>query len=92
MSDIVASEFKISDEQIALLNAARTLLSDIGKQAQEAGYDVDRKLDSISFGRLAESAASAEWSVFQVLNAISAHRLAPLTEDQLHNQQIAAVS
>jgi hypothetical protein len=65
----------LTDEEIATLNAARTILDSISKRTPHtrSGGVVDCQADETSH------------ALFMFLNRACSHLLAPLTYDQLHN-------
>ncbi len=65
----------ITDDEVVMLNMARTILARIGKRAER----------TFSGGRVIEQCEGAEYEVFQTLNCVSVYGGANLTDEQLHN-------
>ncbi len=81
----------ITADEVATLNAARTILEAVEKRANT--FDTPREpWQYHSCGRLAEAADTAESVIFGVLNYANASKLAPLTDDELHNREPAPVA
>lgn len=70
----------ISDDEIDTLNAARSILADIGRRT---GYD------RIA-GILDVAATTAEHDVFMFLNYLNSHGGREMTYAQMHNQEPVA--
>jgi hypothetical protein len=83
------STLLFTDGDIAAINAARTVLLRIIKTADDAAWYATR--DDVAnpqdFGRVAALADQAEWSLFQLFNTVNAHRVQPISENDLHNRQ-----
>lgn len=83
----------LTDEDIEILNAARTVLDTARKNTQDAAWIAMRsKLDDYSkpnaadYGRMMEAVETAEHAIFKVLNIINSHNLRQLTDEQIHNR------
>lgn len=89
----------LSDEDVATLNAARRILEEVEKRAQErgnaiVGRHVEERTTWLpmdtptpqSCGRVAEAANRAESELFQLLNLASSHRVSVLSDDQVHGR------
>lgn len=85
----------LSDEQVTILNAARTVLMEIGDASSRAGwrapvhvtFDEHGRLlpTSQDYGRIQALADVAEHGIFQLLNWANAHHVRRLTDRQIHN-------
>jgi rubrerythrin len=82
----------LSDDDVALLNEARTLLKALGTRASRASWDAPSRPDGAvatgaDYGRVHALADSAEDAIFTVLNWTNSHHVRSLNEQQLHNRQ-----
>lgn len=79
----------LTDGQVAILNAARTILDRLETEAATAGWAATREHDDTpyghDYGRLAQAASAASTALFMVLNVTNAHRIRRLSDAQLHN-------
>lgn len=85
MTDTTTEAFTITDEEIAVINATRTVLKEIDGRATKAAWNLNGFV-ACSLGRLAELADQTENSLFQVLNIGHNYTHVPMTEEQIHNQ------
>jgi hypothetical protein len=76
------------DHEVAVLNAARTVLAGIAKRVGVQGGrpEADEWHTLIWRGEVGHAAEQAEHGIFDVLCQANASRLATLTEDQIHNR------
>src|SRR5512146_1205510 len=81
----------LSKSDIRKLNAARKVLRSITSDAEAAGYLARGNgypdADEGGYGRLAEAADLAESLVFNVLNVANAHRIADVSDADMHMRE-----
>lgn len=73
-----------SKSEVAVINAARTMLRALEAEARDVALDADEKHDAMDYGRLAEAIDNAEGALFNVLNVADSYCGARLTYEQLH--------
>jgi hypothetical protein len=86
--------FKISDEQIETLNAARLLLRDLEAQCGPNHWNNLGNFDVWSLGKLHELAGLADDGIFDLINAINTYGRREMTHMQIHlrpkDEEVAA--
>ena len=76
----------ITDQEVAILNAARTLCRDLAERAAPPLPSATAThADILSAGMLKVRCMVAQDALFDVLNTISSHDFRKLLEEQLHN-------
>ncbi len=73
----------LTDDEIAVLNEARSILTAVGTRIRPNEYGE---------GYSACRVEMAEHAIFQALNSLNSRRLVPLTQEQLHNRTVEAVA
>ena len=81
----------LTDAEVSVLNAARTILGALRRRADSAAWGAPSRADlaqptAQDFGRVSGLAEVAEWDIFQVLNTVGSHSVRRLTEAQIHNR------
>lgn len=88
--ETVDEQLGLTDEEIAALNDARTILAQYKEWAgtrswlTPSGF-ADGGPNAGDYGRVAAFADIAEDAIFMVLNVSNSHRVRKMTKDQLHN-------
>lgn len=82
----------LTDEQVDLLNQARTLLKEYAARCGNQSYSVPSGYNGgdanvSDYARVEVLAIVAEDAIFTLLNWTNSHRVRPLTNEQLHNEQ-----
>lgn len=79
----------LTDIDVALLNAARTILVEAAERASRDSYMVDgvSRLDAMNLGSFRARCEDAEHAIFKALNIARNHLGAPLSDAQLHNRE-----
>jgi hypothetical protein len=70
----------LTDEEIATLNAARTILARATKDAQVSGT-----FDAFDAGVAYEALTRAENGIFQALNVLNSYSVRPMPDWMVHN-------
>ena len=73
-----------SKSEVAVINAARGLLSGLEGEARDAAIATADKHDAMNYGRLLEALDNAGEALFNVLNVADSYCNARLTHEQLH--------
>ena len=79
----------ITDSEVAILNAAQTILKDLAERAMKASYDAIGGYDTarpVDYGRFGEAADMAQHAIFNALNVGRSYHVLTLTDQQLHNR------
>ncbi len=74
----------ITSSDIAVLNAAREILSRVSRDAMQASFGIERGFDAAGVGRLAHAADSATAAIFGTLSTAKHYADQPLTDAQIH--------
>ena len=91
--DTIAAAELLTDEQIATLNEARTILKEYGARASRASWTAPTnpgfaQPTDADYGRIDALAAAADDGIFTLLNWTHSYHVRPLTEEQLHNRPV----
>jgi hypothetical protein len=81
----------ITADEVATLNAARTLLKTLEKRAETLAWDEPASM-ARSLGRFAEGSDVAGHSLFNLLNCANSYCDVALTPEQLHNRTLEPVA
>jgi hypothetical protein len=89
----IAQDEIISDDEVMILNAARTLAAELVKRARKLSYDdrvEERSVGSdtpsaFDFGMLVSHYEDIDAAVFQALNVTRCYGKVNLTDAQVHN-------
>ena len=68
----------LNDSDIAVLNAARTILARVSNDAMRLTFDIESGFEAAGVGRTAEAAAGAADGIFQFLNVASNYGKQPV--------------
>lgn len=95
-TDMLQERPLLTDEDIAALNAARTILERLADEATSRAWKAPsrvgtslREVTAQALGRVAGVAKMAEDNVFDVMNVASSDGMVRMTDDQLHNRPTA---
>ena len=85
----------ISDTDLEILCAARTILNNLEEDATKASYSVAARHDvldanPLGLGRIAQAADHAEHAIFDALNILCSYRGQKIADDVLHNRGTVA--
>lgn len=77
----------ITDEDVEIINAARTVLNTIASRLRNEFTHLENGQDMFSRGKLHEIAENAQDSLFQVLNTAGSWNDLSLTDEQMFNRE-----
>ena len=78
--------FEITEEEVAILNAARDVCKALDRRSGLDGFDGPQPSQQ-SIGRFQETAIHAEAAIFRVLNVAKNHCYVPLTDKEVQNRK-----
>lgn len=94
MAEDTTIEEILTDDEVATLNEARSILHAFGNRCRAASWNAPALVAGIAnpadLGRVHGMADAAEHAIFMALNSTSSYDVRKLDEAQLHNHKVAA--